>query len=114
MWSSEERCAQRENACTKTGSPKNAAEKNRSLVTVPRRNGRPILYDVMSPSKVRGYIPDQAQTAKLLSRKKEAEQPSAAPTTRTAPDFSRRFDPSHRMAAYHAQTTSWSQANGNA
>src|SRR5271154_393201 len=114
MWSSAEPCAQRESACANTGTPKNAAEKKRSLVTVPRRNGRPIVYDVKSPPRVREYIPDHAQTAKLLSRKNEAEQASAAPTTRTGPDFSRRFDPSHRMAAYHAHTTSWSQENGNA
>ena len=41
MWSPDDLCIQPESACRNTGVPNIATEKNRSLSTVPRKNGSP-------------------------------------------------------------------------
>src|SRR5580658_2431623 len=76
----------------------------------------------MRPDSVLGYMFQQAQTAKLLTTKKEMELARAAPPIRSQLLFSRRSFlgeallrravPSHKIAAYHAQVTKWSQVNG--
>src|SRR5437763_16723634 len=99
-------------ACTNMGRPKNATEKNRSLSTVPRKNGMPAVYDIISPLKPRGYISGHAaQTAKLLIRKNDIELAKAAPTTRKSPDFWRSVVPRSRIAAYQAHVTKWSHVS---
>lgn len=92
---------------TNTGVPNIAIEKNKSLSSVPRKNGIAAAYEVIKPPSVLGYIPGHdAQTAKLLIRKNETELVNAAATTRQKPAFSRRFVPSHKIPAYHAHVTS--------
>src|SRR5579859_1539182 len=102
-------------ACTTTGEPNIASEKNRSLAAVPRKNGIAAVYDIIRPLNVLGYICGQAaHTAKLLITKNEMELVRAAPTTRQNPDFSRKVVPSHKIAAYHAHVTRWSHVTGYA
>ena len=70
-------------------------------------------YDVIGQARrvVFGYIAQHAHTAKLLTMKNETELARAAPATRSHPEFSRRLVPSHKIAAYHAYVTKWSQEN---
>src|SRR5438876_8438067 len=111
MWSSVDLPSHPDIACRNTGAPNIAMEKKKSLSRVPRKNGSPATYDVIRPLKLRsGYMSGHAaHTAKLLIRKNETEVASAAPMTRTGPEFLRRAVPRNKMAAYHTQVTRWSQ-----